>query len=156
MNSSHHDATRPKVGLGVLIFNEHHQILLGKRKNAHGASSWGPPGGHLEFGETFEECAIREVQEETGLSVSNPSFLAVTNNIFASDRKHSVSIFMKVELEPAQTATNLEPHQAEEWLWFSLDKLPKYIFLPLQQLLSGKSYPSSVEHTNLSRLLRGC
>ena len=55
---------RPLVGLGVLIFNEHNQILLGKRIASHGHSSWGPPGGHLEFGESFEECAAREIEEE--------------------------------------------------------------------------------------------
>jgi len=57
----------PRVGLGVLIFNERNQLLLGQRLNSHGADSWGPPGGHLEFGETFEEGAIKEVAEETGI-----------------------------------------------------------------------------------------
>jgi len=82
----------PRVGLGVLIFNQHGQILLGKRKQSHGSSSFGPPGGHLEFGESFEHCAIREVLEETGLNIVSPRFLAATNDLFELENKHYVSI----------------------------------------------------------------
>ena len=57
---------RPKVGIGVLVFNDLNQLLLGRRTSAHGEGEFGPPGGHLEFGESFEDCAIREVKEEAG------------------------------------------------------------------------------------------
>lgn len=63
---------RPAVGVGVLIFNDKKQMLLGKRKGSHGAGTWCNPGGHLEFGESFEQCAIREVEEETGLKIVDP------------------------------------------------------------------------------------
>ena len=59
---------RPKVGVGVAVFQEG-RILLGKRKGAHGDGEWGFPGGHLELGETVEECARRELFEETGMQV---------------------------------------------------------------------------------------
>ena len=79
---------KPSVGLGVLIFNHKNEILLGKRINSHGDSTWGPPGGHLEFGESFEDCAIREVLEETGLKIHSPKFLAITNDIFHNEQKN--------------------------------------------------------------------
>lgn len=104
----------PKVGLGVLVFNFDNQILLGKRKNSHGASSWGPPGGHLEFGEGLGECAIREVLEETGLVIKKPKFLAITNDIFKEEGKHYVSIFMHAHLSDGQIVQNLEPHKVED------------------------------------------
>lgn len=47
----------PKVGVCVFIIKDD-KILLGKRKNSHGGLTWAPPGGHLEFGETPEECAM--------------------------------------------------------------------------------------------------
>jgi 8-oxo-dGTP diphosphatase len=102
---------RPKVGLGVLIFNEYGEILLEKRKNSHGATSWGPPGGHLEFGETFEACAIRETKEETGLEISAPTFLSITNDFFESDQKHYVSIFMTANTSKNHKVINLEPNK---------------------------------------------
>jgi 8-oxo-dGTP diphosphatase len=39
----------PKVDIGVLIFKNQKYLLFGLRKNAHGANTWAPPGGHLKF-----------------------------------------------------------------------------------------------------------
>ncbi|MCP5322720.1 MAG: NUDIX domain-containing protein [Candidatus Paracaedibacteraceae bacterium] len=130
----------PRVGVGVLIFNHKGEMLLGKRKNAHGNALWGNPGGHLEFGESLEDCAKREVLEETSFKISSPSFVAVTNDVFKKEGKHYISIFMKVVITENQTVQNLEPHKTEEWKWFSLDRLPSPLFPPLKQLFAGKTY----------------
>lgn len=130
----------PKVGIGVLIFNSKHEILLGKRIGSHGEFSWGPPGGHLDFGETIEICAIRETQEETGLTIKNPKFLAITNDFFEKEQKHYISIFMRADYMLEQMIENKEPHKIEEWLWFDINKLPVPLFLPLRQLIEGKGY----------------
>ena len=45
---------RPKVGVGVMVFKDG-KILLAKRKGSHGAGEYAFPGGHLEFGESFEQ-----------------------------------------------------------------------------------------------------
>lgn len=57
----------PRVGIGGLIIDEQNTILLGMRQNSHGENTWAPPGGHLEWGESFQKCAIRETYEETAL-----------------------------------------------------------------------------------------
>ncbi len=71
------------------------------------------PGGHLEFGESFEHCAIREVLEETGLSINPESvqFLTATNDIMASERKHYVTIFVKCTLHTVvlEVGTEFKP-----------------------------------------------
>jgi len=56
------------------------------------------PGGHLEYGESFEECAAREVLEETGLEVGELRFLTATNSVFDDVKKHYVTIFMGCRL----------------------------------------------------------
>jgi 8-oxo-dGTP diphosphatase len=131
---------RPRIGLGVLLFNPIQQILLGKRKGSHGEGDWGPPGGHLEFNESFESCAIREVFEETNLEITSPEFLAITNDFFEAEKKHYVSIFMKASYPNGQKINNQEPHKVETWQWFSLTSLPHNLFLPLKRLMSGKFY----------------
>lgn len=122
----------PKVGIGVLIFNTHEQLLLGKRLNSHGENQWGPPGGHLEWGESFEHCAIRETLEETGLIINNPKFLGITNDIFLEQNKHYVSIFLFAKLLRNQEVQNCEPNKTLAWEWFDLIDLPNNLFLPLQ------------------------
>jgi 8-oxo-dGTP diphosphatase len=127
----------PKVGIGVLIFKGR-QLLLGKRQKAHGAYSWGPPGGHLEFGESFETCALREVEEETGLLLSEVHFTEVTNDIFVEDDKHYVSIFVRAVCPEGQAVQNREPEKTALWEWFDLHDLPAELFLPLRNLLARK------------------
>src|SRR5215469_4737907 len=50
------DDSHPKVGVGVMILKDG-KVLIGKRKGAHGAGEWAWPGGHLEYMESFEDCA---------------------------------------------------------------------------------------------------
>lgn len=130
----------PRVGVGVLIFNPKGQLLLGKRKNSHGEGTWAPPGGHLEYGESLEECAIREAKEETGLNLSSLAFYGLTNDVFAADNKHYISIFMVAYSKTGQDAENMEPDKVEEWRWFDLDSLPSPLFPTLENLLLGQSY----------------
>ena len=56
--------------------------------------TWGLPGGHLEFGESFETCATRETLEETGLKMKDVRFLNATNSIMKAENKHYITIFM--------------------------------------------------------------
>ncbi len=71
----------PRVGVAAIV-QRNGQVLLIKRKGAHGSGSWAVPGGHLEYGESLEECAVRETHEEVGIEISDVSFAAITNDIF--------------------------------------------------------------------------
>jgi 8-oxo-dGTP diphosphatase len=117
------------------------QVLLGKRRNSHGDGTWALPGGHLEFGESWEQCAQREVLEETGMEVGNCHFIGATNDVMATEGKHYVTLFMaarSVEGSPRLC----EPDKCERWQWFPWDALPKPLFAPLENLIS--TYGSGV------------
>lgn len=124
-----------KIGIGVLIFNDK-KILLGKRKNSHGTGTWAPPGGHLEFGETIEACAVRETLEETGLEIQNIKLGPYTQDIFLQENKHYITIFVLAE-SSAIDAKVLEPNKCEAWNWFDLNNLPKPLFLSLENLIQN-------------------
>ncbi|MFT7615439.1 MAG: 8-oxo-dGTP diphosphatase [Candidatus Woesearchaeota archaeon] len=123
---------RPKVGVGVFIVKDK-QILMGQRINAHGDGTWSLPGGHLEFFETFEDCAKREVKEETGLYITDVTFITTTNDLFRAENKHYVTIFVKAKYSKGIVEIK-EPNKCLRWDWFSWDDLPTPLFLPLENL----------------------
>lgn len=127
-----------KIGVGLYIFNEQNQLLLGLRKSAHGNGTWCPPGGHLEFGESFEEAACREAKEETGLMVSEAdvSVYGVTNDFFEETGKHYVTIHLLTHNFEGVPKV-CESEKCVEWHWFKLDNLPKNLFLPVTHFLEN-------------------
>ncbi|MCG9769637.1 NUDIX hydrolase [Pseudoalteromonas piscicida] len=122
-----------RVGVGVVIMHDN-KILLGERIGAHGAHTWATPGGHLEYREDIEACAIREVYEETGLDVVNVEKLGFTNDYFADEQKHYVTLFVMARCD-THDAEVKEPNKCKQWQWFSLDELPQPLFLPLVNFL---------------------
>jgi 8-oxo-dGTP diphosphatase len=123
---------RPKVGVGVVVCKEG-KVLLGKRKNTHGAGEWSFPGGHLEFAETVEQCAHRELIEETGLRATSFQLGPWSNNLIDQD-KHYITLFAfttQFEGDPQL----LEPEKCEGWQWFDWEHLPSPVFLPIRSLV---------------------
>ena len=127
---------RPKVGVGVIIYKEN-KVLLLKRKNTHGEGSWSPPGGHLEFNEELEDCARREVEEETGLKVKNIKFIGITNDMFREEGKHYLTVFMVCDYESGEVE-NREPEKCTDIDWFEWGNLPENLFLPLQKFIEQR------------------
>jgi 8-oxo-dGTP diphosphatase len=130
---------RPMIGTGVIII-KNNKVLLGKRKNAHGEGSWCFPGGHLEFNEKIEESGKREVLEETGIKIKNIKLGPYTNDIFKKEGKHYVTLFLIADYDSGEVKI-MEPEKCERWGWFEWDKLPKPLFLPIQNLLKQKFNP---------------
>ena len=72
-------------------------ILLVQRKFPPSAGSWVLPGGFVDQGERPEEAVLRELEEEAGLTGSNPQLLMVMGDPDRDPRKHVVSIVYEVE-----------------------------------------------------------
>ncbi|EQC35040.1 hypothetical protein SDRG_07280 [Saprolegnia diclina VS20] len=134
----------PRVGVGVLIYSPKYPgcVLIGVRKGSHGAGKLALPGGHLEFGESWEECAIREVKEETNLDIANPTLAYTTNDYMVADEKHYITIFMQATITATQVPELTEPDKCEGWVWqdwasLKLPELQARLFMPLQQLTTS-------------------
>lgn len=113
------------VGVGVIIVNQKGEVLCGKRCGKH-APYWSIFGGHLEAGETFEQCAIREIKEETGVAISAPKIIGISNNLetYQQEGKHTVSICMIANYQGG-TPQCREPDKCAELRWCMPDNLPE-------------------------------
>ena len=129
----------PKVGVAVIITKDD-KVLLMKRKGVHGTGTWTTPGGHLDFGETPEQCGAREAKEEVGLDVVDLRFRAFTNDIFELEGQHYISIWMDGKSTSGEPTIAAEEEVAEIG-WYAWGALPSPLFLPLENLLKENSYP---------------
>lgn len=132
---------RPVVGVALIIRKEG-RILLGKRKGNHGGGTWSFPGGHLEYEESFEECALRESLEEAGVTAKNIRFFSISNNVFRDEGMHSITIFMLGDYASGDPKV-LEPGKCSSWDWFSWEDLPDPLFLPVKLLVEEGKDPFS-------------
>jgi ADP-ribose pyrophosphatase YjhB (NUDIX family)/catechol 2,3-dioxygenase-like lactoylglutathione lyase family enzyme len=130
---------QPRVGVGVFVLRDG-LVLLGLRRGAHGAGTWALPGGHLEFGETVEHCAVREVLEETGLAVDVVARGPYTNDVFADEGRHYVTVFVLAQAVHGEPALR-EPAKCAEWRWCRWSEPPAPLFPPLAQLHASGYVP---------------
>ena len=132
---------RPQVGIGVMIFKDG-KVLLGKRKGSHGSNRYAFPGGHLEYMESFEDCAKRETLEECGININKIKFQLLANMKEYSP-KHYIHINLMADWKSGE-AKVLEPDKCENWDWYNLNKLPRPLFRAcewaIENYKTGKNY----------------
>jgi 8-oxo-dGTP diphosphatase len=137
------DTKLPIIGVGVIV-QRNGLVLLGQRAGAHGSGTWALPGGHLEFGESIEECARREVLEETGIELRGINYGPYTNDIFHKEKKHYVTLFVLAQNFNGEPTVR-EPTKCAQWCWFPWSELPEPLFRPLQALLHSGYIPDGAE-----------
>ena len=134
------DSGMPLVGVGV-VFVRDGRVFLAKREGSHGEDTWASAGGHLEMGESFEECARREAMEELGLTVGELQFLCVSNIIAYGKHYVDIEFLGDIGQEEPYLA---EPEAFTDHGWFPLEDLPGPLFLPmsyaLDSLRTGRRY----------------
>ncbi|KAL3033191.1 hypothetical protein AAZX31_02G124800 [Glycine max] len=120
------------MGGGYHFPLEDRSVLLSRCRYAVGNATFAlQGGGHLEFGESFEECAAREVKEETGLDIGN--------SVFESNKQCDVGAAKKSLKE--QVPQNLEPTKCDDWDWYEWDHLSHPLFGPLEKMVKGAFDP---------------
>ncbi|MEP7162177.1 MAG: NUDIX domain-containing protein [Candidatus Moraniibacteriota bacterium] len=127
---------KPKVGVGVMILKEG-KVLLQQRKSSHGAGEFSFPGGHLEYMESFEECARRETLEECGIEIQNIRFQFLSN-VRKYAPKHYVHIGLVADWKSGEPKV-LEPEKAKSWDWYGFDNLPTPLFEMCRQAFESYS-----------------
>ncbi|NPA74700.1 MAG: 8-oxo-dGTP diphosphatase [Euryarchaeota archaeon] len=94
------------------------KILLHYKKRGHGAGKWNGVGGKIEKGETPEECAVREAQEEMGARVINLQRLGEITFYDVQGENWLVYVFRgEIDGEPVESEES-RPQ------WFPLSAVP--------------------------------
>lgn len=138
----------PRVGVGVLIVRDG-KVLIGQRKGSHGAGQYALPGGKLEWMETWETCARREVLEECAIDLNDvPVTYCYTTEAVIDEHNHWITVFMIAHVSSTTEARNEEPDKCEGWHWMAWDDVPTPRFLPLDNILrDAKFTPQGVDRT---------
>ena len=87
------------------------------RKNNTSSSThqmWIPAGGHVEHGETLEEACVREIKEETGLSINDPRFRGIVT-LLSDNGYHSIFSFF-IDENPEGKIEITEENIDVEWI----------------------------------------
>lgn len=136
----------PGVGTGAVVVKDE-ALLMVHRAGAHGAGTWSVPGGWVEFGEHPVTGAIREVLEETGITVAFPKPLDWTSVVHPGDppdfpeEVHAITLWVSCRWVSGQPRVT-EPEKCPEVRWVPFDEV---LDLPLFDPLADW-WPMNVDH----------
>ena len=87
---------KPSITVDIVIFSEfsdeNKKFILIKRKNKPFKDYWAIPGGFVEYGETVENAATREANEETGIEIELKRLFDVYSKYDRDPRGHFITI----------------------------------------------------------------
>lgn len=139
----------------LAVVRQHDKVLLARKARGFGEGVWNGFGGKVEAGETIEEAAIRECQEEACITPTHMNSRGVlTFHYTEPQRIHLVRIFEVTQFSgtPTDTAEMSDP------TWFSIDQIPyasmwadDQFWMPL--LLAGKSFSGEFSFDAQNRIV---
>ena len=116
----------PLIGVGAttLVFNNKNELLLNLRSDTN---TWGIPGGSKELNETLEQCAIRELKEETNINVNDLKLITVLSGkeyYFKYPNEDELDCVIALYKESNyEGELNINDGESKELKFFSLDNL---------------------------------
>lgn len=123
-----YDYPRPAVSADCVVITSEKKpkVLLIQRGNEPFKGQWAFPGGFMNMSETTEQCAIRELEEETGLKVNEIRQIGAYSKVDRDPRGRTVTVAYLVIIDKAEAVKGGD--DAAEAQWFPLSDLPKLAF----------------------------
>ena len=139
------DRFQAKLASYVMLIKDG-KILLGRRFNTgYEDGNYGLPSGHIEEGESPEDCAVRETEEEIGIKVDDLEFVTVIYNTLGNWGYYVDFFFITDKYQGV--IKNLEQDKCDDLSWFPLNELPKNIVPEVKMAIenySKKTYYSKI------------
>lgn len=119
---------RPAVTTDCVVFTkeEEPKVLLIQRGNEPYKGCWAFPGGFMNMEETAEECAVRELKEETGLTVKQIQQIGAYSKVDRDPRGRTISIAYLAIVDAPTAVSGMD--DAAKAAWFPLGSLPDLAF----------------------------
>ena len=118
----------PLIGVGAttLVFNNKNELLLNLRSDTN---TWGIPGGSKELNETLEECAVRELKEETNINVNDLELITILSGkeyYFKYPNEDELDCIIALyKVLNYEGKLNINDGESKQLKFFSLDNLPE-------------------------------
>lgn len=128
----------PAVTADCIVMTRDNQVLLIQRKNEPCQGQWAFPGGFMNIDETAEAAAVRELQEETGITLSETDIFQVGayTAVDRDPRERIITIAYLAEIDaPVPVKGSDDAARAQ---WFPLDALPPLAFDHAEILLDAR------------------
>ncbi len=119
---------RPAVTADCIVITKDAvpKVLLILRSGEPFKGAWAFPGGFMNMDETTEQCAIRELEEETGLRVSEVRQIGAYSKVDRDPRGRTITVaYLAIIDEPVAVQGQDDAAKAE---WFQLSDLPHLAF----------------------------
>lgn len=119
---------RPAVTTDCVVFTQEEEpkVLLIQRGNEPYKGCWAFPGGFMNMEETAEECAVRELKEETGLTVTRIQQIGAYSKVDRDPRGRTISIAYLAIVDAPTAVSGMD--DAAKAAWFPLSSLPDLAF----------------------------
>ena len=119
---------RPAVTADCIVITREAEpkVLLIQRGGEPFKGAWAFPGGFMDMDETTEQCAIRELEEETGLHVSDIKQIGAYSKVDRDPRGRTITVaYLTIIAKPIAVTGQDDAAKAE---WWPVDALPPLAF----------------------------
>jgi 8-oxo-dGTP diphosphatase len=129
----------------LLLVRDDRILLLRRCNTDYEDGKYSVVAGHMDGAETAREAICREACEEAGIELA-PDDLVFAQVVHRADRGERVSFFFSASRWRGEP-TNMEPHKADDFGWFPLDRLPPnmvpYVRRAIENWRAGGFYGES-------------
>lgn len=111
-----------------VFLHEDGKVLIGKRSSNKSflPGKWELPGGHVEFGETIEQCLKRELQEEFNIDIVLDKPYSEYTYVMNDGKDHVIEVLYFVQMRGPNQKIKINKNEIEEYKWISRDEVDDY------------------------------